>query len=69
MTLDADPARRIAALSRSGTVAVAVYLLAEGLFADQIRAAAPGLPVGAPIGAHPAVVELVWRRYDEAASS
>ena len=69
VTLDADPARRIAALSRNGTVAVAVYLLAEGLFADQIRAAAPGRPVGAPIGAHPAVVELVWRRYDEAASS
>jgi sirohydrochlorin ferrochelatase len=69
VTLDADPARRIAALSRNGTVAVATYLLAEGLFADQIRAAAPRLPVGAPIGAHPAVVELVWRRYDEAASS
>jgi sirohydrochlorin ferrochelatase len=50
-------------------VAVATYLLAEGFFADQVRAAAPGLPVTAPIGAHPAVVDLVWRRYDEAAGA
>ena len=67
ITLDANPAGRIAALTRDGTVAVATYLLAEGFFADQVRAAAPGLPVAAPIGAHPAVVALVWRRYDEAA--
>jgi len=66
VTLDADPAGRIAELRGSGTVAVASYLLAEGFFADQVRAAAPGLPVTAPIGAHPAVVELVWHRYDEA---
>ena len=69
ITLDADPAGRIVALRRYGTVAVATYLLAEGFFADQVRAAAPGLPVAAPLGAHPAVVELVWRRYDEAAGS
>jgi sirohydrochlorin ferrochelatase len=69
ITLDADPVGRIAALGRNGTVAVATYLLAEGFFADQVRAAAPGRPVAAPIGAHPAVVELVWRRYDEAADS
>jgi sirohydrochlorin ferrochelatase len=67
ITLDADPAAQIAELSRRGTVAVATYLLAEGFFADQVRAAAPGLPVAAPIGAHPAVVDLVWQRYDEAA--
>ena len=69
ITLDADPAGRIAALRRNGTVGVATYLLADGFFADRVRAAAPGLPVAAPIGAHPAVVELVWRRYDEAAGS
>jgi sirohydrochlorin ferrochelatase len=69
VTLDAEPTGRIAALGRNGTVAVATYLLAEGFFADQVRAAAPGLSVAAPIGAHPAVVELVWRRYDEAAGS
>ena len=69
ITLDADPAARIAALSKNGTVAVVPYLLAEGFFADQVRAAAPGLPVAAPIGAHPAVIELIWLRYDEAAGS
>lgn len=48
-------------------VRVVPYLLAEGHFHERIRAAATGLgPVGAPIGAHPALVELVWRRYDGA---
>ena len=67
--LYADPAGRIAAMRGKGTVAVATYLLAEGFFADQVRAAAPGLPIAAPIGAHPAVVDLVWQRYDEAGGS
>jgi sirohydrochlorin ferrochelatase len=69
VTLDAAPAAQIAELRRRGPVAVATYLLAEGFFADQVRAAAPGLPVTAPIGAHPALVDLVWRRYDEAAGA
>ena len=44
---------------------VAVYLLAEGLFYDKATALTDGI-VTAPLGAHPAVVELIWRRYDEA---
>lgn len=45
---------------------VATYLLAEGGFLDQLRAdAAHGGVVADPIGAHPAVVSLVWTRYDE----
>jgi sirohydrochlorin ferrochelatase len=66
ITLDAESRRRIAELTQRGSVAIATYLLAEGFFASQVRAAAAGRPVSAPIGAHPAVVELVWRRYDEA---
>jgi sirohydrochlorin ferrochelatase len=66
LTLAADPAGRLANLAREGSVIVAPYLLAEGYFADQVRRAASGLPVAAPIGAHPGVVELIWRRYDEA---
>ena len=46
-------------------VAVATYLLAEGQFVDTLRAAAPGT-VAPPLGVHPALVELVWRRYDDA---
>jgi sirohydrochlorin ferrochelatase len=48
--------------------AVATYLLAEGQFADQIAAAGaaqrPAVPVSPPLGDHPALVELVWARYD-----
>ena len=45
----------------------ATYLLADGYFVDKLRRAADGVAtVAEPIGAHPAVVELVWRRYDEA---
>jgi sirohydrochlorin ferrochelatase len=44
---------------------VATYVLAEGLFYDKAAALARGV-VTAPLGAHPAVVELIWRRYDEA---
>ncbi|MEP6852990.1 MAG: CbiX/SirB N-terminal domain-containing protein [bacterium] len=48
---------------------VAAYLLAEGFFADTLRAqgAALGLPVVAdPIGPHAAVADLVLARYDAA---
>jgi sirohydrochlorin ferrochelatase len=46
-------------------VAVAVYLLAEGGFLSSLRDAVGGRGVVAdPIGVHPAVVSLVWARYD-----
>jgi sirohydrochlorin ferrochelatase len=46
---------------------VATYLLAEGRFVDALRSSAAGLAgVADPIGVHPALVELVWLRYDEA---
>jgi sirohydrochlorin ferrochelatase len=46
---------------------VASYLLAEGGFFDNLRAAVRGRGVVAePLGVHPALVALVWNRYDEA---
>jgi len=51
---------------------VASYLLAPGVFADRLRARAEQLPAGfvaPPIGAHPLVAELIWHRYDQAASA
>jgi sirohydrochlorin ferrochelatase len=61
-----DPLRtRLAELD--GPVQVATYLLAEGRFTDVLAEATDGLGVvAAPLGVHPALVELVWRRYDEA---
>jgi len=51
-------------------VAVASYLLAPGYFSDRLRTlvrAEWGLDrVAEPIGAHPAVAEVVWDRYDQA---
>jgi sirohydrochlorin ferrochelatase len=47
-------------------VEVATYLLGEGQFSDAIAAADPGGPVAAVLGAHPAVIALVLRRFDEA---
>ena len=47
-------------------VEVATYLLAEGQFVDTIRAAAGDGVVADPLGVHPAVVELILSRYDEA---
>jgi sirohydrochlorin ferrochelatase len=44
---------------------IAVYLLAEGLFYDKASTLADGV-ITRPLGAHPAVVDLIWRRYDEA---
>jgi sirohydrochlorin ferrochelatase len=46
-------------------VEVAVYLLAEGGFLDLVRAAGAAV-VAEPIGVHPAIVDLVWARYDAA---
>jgi len=46
---------------------VATYLLCEGHFVDTLTAAVAGRGVAsAPLGAHQAVVELIWLRYDEA---
>lgn len=53
----------------SGTVDVVPYLLAEGAFYDRLYddARAMGVPtVGGPIGAHPALIELILARYDQA---
>ena len=51
-------------------VAAAVYLLAPGGFLDTLRdtVGARGV-VADPIGAHPALVRLVWARYDEVTGS
>jgi sirohydrochlorin ferrochelatase len=50
------------AAARPGTVAIAPYLLAPGFFADRLgEAGADG--VAEPLGAHPAVVELVLERF------
>jgi sirohydrochlorin ferrochelatase len=55
-----------ARLSQLAPVRVATYLLAEGRFVDVLRDAATDLAaVADPIGVHPALVELVWTRYDE----
>jgi sirohydrochlorin ferrochelatase len=48
-------------------VAIAAYLLAPGFFADQLGAAGADV-VAAPLGAHPAVLELILRRADEAST-
>jgi sirohydrochlorin ferrochelatase len=56
---------RSALASLPGPVRVATYLLAEGQFVTSLRrAAADRATVAEPIGVHPALVELVWRRYD-----
>jgi len=62
--------RRLAdAVAGPGRVAVAMYLLAPGYFADVIArgaAAAGAVRCGAPLGADPRVARLALRRYDEA---
>jgi sirohydrochlorin ferrochelatase len=53
----------------AGTVDVVPYLLAEGVFYDRLRTESQALgvaTVGDPIGAHPALVELILARYDRA---
>jgi sirohydrochlorin ferrochelatase len=53
--------------SAATPIEVAAYLLAEGTFLDDLRAATVDLGVvAAPIGVHPALVQLVLARYDEA---
>ncbi len=68
LTMADDLASAFASLPRP--LSVATYLLAEGYFADTLRRAAePGVTVAPPLGVHPALVELVWRRYDDAVSA
>jgi sirohydrochlorin ferrochelatase len=65
LTMADDLRARLHALP--GPVEVATYLLAEGRFVSTLLDAASGTAtVSAPIGVHPAVVDLVWQRYDEA---
>jgi len=46
-------------------VDVATYLLAEGRFVSTLREAAEAIAtVSPPLGVHPALVELIWSRYD-----
>jgi sirohydrochlorin ferrochelatase len=67
LTSSDDLAGELAELRAVGPVAVASYVLAEGFFARSIRAAAAAAgveTVSAPLGAHPALVELILQRYD-----
>jgi sirohydrochlorin ferrochelatase len=66
------PGEAVAALRQAGAprVAVATYLLAPGVFADQIREAslaAGATAVSATLGAAPEVADVVVERYLEAA--
>jgi len=45
-------------------VVVAHYFLAPGLLTDRIATATPDLAHTTTLGAHPALVDLVWERYD-----
>ncbi len=61
-----DVATAVAA-ARPGRVAIAPYLLAPGFFADRLAEAGADV-LAAPLGAHPAVIELARRRYAEAST-
>ncbi len=64
----AEPDVRTAvAAARPGRVAIAPYLLAPGFFADRLAEAGADL-LAAPLGAHPAVVALARRRFEEAST-
>jgi sirohydrochlorin ferrochelatase len=67
-----SPGEAVATLLNSGarSVAVASYLLAPGVFADQVRErslAAGAAVVSAPLGAAPEVADVVIERYQQAA--
>jgi sirohydrochlorin ferrochelatase len=65
LPLSDDMAAALAALP--DPIDVAVYLLAEGGFLSSLRVQLAGRGVvGDPIGLHPALVSLVWSRYDSA---
>ena len=58
----------LAELAREPTPQVATYLLAEGQFTGELQKAFPDRAVGAPIGTHPALIELILQRYDASAA-
>jgi sirohydrochlorin ferrochelatase len=67
-----SPGEAVAGLLNSGarSVAVASYLLAPGVFADQVRErslAAGAAVVSAPLGAAPEVADVLIERYQQAA--
>jgi sirohydrochlorin ferrochelatase len=67
------PAQAVAELRRDGAprVVVATYLLAPGVFADQVRErslAAGADAVSAALGAAPEVADIVIERYVQAAA-
>jgi sirohydrochlorin ferrochelatase len=72
LTMASDLPAEFAAAS--GRVEVATYLLAEGQFVDTLRSAAQKggsaaqerVSIAEPLGVHPALVSLVWARYDAA---
>ncbi len=65
LTMADDLPAALAALPQP--LQVLTYLLAEGQFVTTLREAAGArTAVGDPLGVHPALVELVWSRYDEA---
>jgi sirohydrochlorin ferrochelatase len=57
----------VAALRAAGhaRVSVATYLLSPGRFATEVQACGADV-VSAPLGVHPALVELILQRYDSA---
>ncbi|WP_330178882.1 sirohydrochlorin chelatase [Nocardia sp. NBC_01503] len=50
-------------------ILVAPWFLAPGLLTDRLSAAAADLAHAEVIGAHPALTEIVWDRYDSAATA
>ncbi len=65
LTVDTDLRATLAALP--APIAAATYLLADGQFVTALRSALGDRgTAGDPIGVHPALVELIWTRYDEA---
>jgi sirohydrochlorin ferrochelatase len=68
-----SPSEAVAGLLNAGArrVVVASYLLAPGVFADQVRESSLGAGaavVSAPLGAAPEVADVVIERYQQAAS-
>ncbi|HZC69874.1 MAG TPA: CbiX/SirB N-terminal domain-containing protein [Jatrophihabitans sp.] len=67
-TLGDDVRAELASLAQP--VRVATYLLAEGQFVTSLQQSAEGLAtVAEPIGAHPSLVQLVWKRFDDAVAA
>jgi sirohydrochlorin ferrochelatase len=65
LPLGSDSVAALAALP--APVEVAVYLLAEGAFYTELRAAAGKTAlVAPPLGGHPLIIDLVLARYDDA---